>query len=317
LGDEVRGRAAIGREFLLGVNLPWQIYGCDFGANAWQPQGGVATPSRRRQLDETLAGLSEAGVQCVRWFLLCDGRAGVRWHSDRHTDLDEHVFADLDAALESLAAHRLQAMFAIFDFHLFRRARLANGVQLGGRRHVVTSDDARARLLDAVVAPILDRYRAHPSIFAWDLINEPEWATLGVGTRRSGESIGRDQMRRWLGELATLAHSLATQPVTVGSACAAWLDLVAGLGLDFYQVHWYDKHEHLGPLGAPVASLGVDRPVLLGEFPTRGSARRPDEVVAIARRAGYAGAFAWSVLATDTASDARAALIHLSPTRRA
>ena len=176
----------IGRDFLLGVNLPWQLYGCDFGANAWQPDGGVATPSRRRQMNETLAQLAGAGVRYVRWFLLCDGRAGVRWHGDRPDGLDGHVFRDLDAALDSLAEHRLQAMFALFDFHMIRRARLVSGVQLGGRRGVVISDGERARLQYTVVAPILERYGTHPVVFAWDLINEPEWATRGMGTRTRG-----------------------------------------------------------------------------------------------------------------------------------
>jgi hypothetical protein len=42
---------------------------------------------------------------------------------------------------------------------------------------------------------------------------------------------------------------------------------------------------------------------VLGEFPTRGSARAPGEILALAKRHGYGGALFWSALATDGATD--------------
>jgi hypothetical protein len=74
------------------------------------------------------------------------------------------------------------------------------------------------------------------------------------------------------------------------------------LGLDFYQVHWYDKLKRQPSLDTPIAQLGFDRPVLLGEFPTRGSKRSPEDIVLTAKTAGYAGAFYWSVLSEDECS---------------
>jgi hypothetical protein len=41
---------------------------------------------------------------------------------------------------------------------------------------------------------------------------------------------------------------------------------------------------------------------VLGEFPTKGSQRTPEDIVATARAAGYAGAFFWSVLSNDECS---------------
>jgi len=62
-----------------------------------------------------------------------------------------------------------------------------------------------------------------------------------------------------------------------------------------------------------LVNIGLDRPVILGEFPTRGSLRSPEEIVRTARRAGYAGALAWSALAGDEASDAGAMARSLRP----
>ena len=74
-----------------------------------------------------------------------------------------------------------------------------------------------------------------------------------------------------------------------------------GLGLDFYQVHWY---EPLGwaALADPADRFGLDRPVLLGEFPGRGASATPADIVLAARRAGYMGALIWSVTSQDDVS---------------
>ena len=57
---------------------------------------------------------------------------------------------------------------------------------------------------------------------------------------------------------------------------------------------------------------------MLGEFPTtRLAADAASEIVAAARRAGYVGALAWSVLAEDQASDFASAADELRLERRA
>lgn len=99
-------------------------------------------------------------------------------------------------------------------------------------------------------------------------------------------------------------HGHTRHQVTVGSACTAWLALVSGLGLDFYQAHWYDSVEKRSPLARPVASLSLDRPLILGEYPTKGSARSAEAILATAIDCGYSGALAWSLLAGDDASEA-------------
>jgi hypothetical protein len=106
--------------------------------------------------------------------------------------------------------------------------------------------------------------------------------------------------------MVALIHSATSHPATVGSAGVRWRASYTDLGLDFYQVHWYDSLKHQPPLHTPVAQLGFDRPVLLGEFPTRGSTWTGQEIVNAARAAGYSGAFYWSVLSKDHCSSSSA-----------
>jgi hypothetical protein len=109
-------------------------------------------------------------------------------------------------------------------------------------------------------------------------------------------------MRRFIKKTARLVHRCTGQLATVGLANAAGLPLVRDTGLDFYQVHWYDRWESVAPLQRPVAELDLDRPLLLGEFPTRNSSRSPEAIVAAAKSSGYSGALGWSVLGTDRSS---------------
>jgi hypothetical protein len=296
----------LGADFLIGVNLPWLDYGCDFGTNAWQPEGGLARPERRQRLAPVFESLAARGIRAVRWFMLGDGRAGIRWGEDGcPLALDDRFFPDVDSALDLARAHGLRVLFTLIDFLWFRRPRVLEGVRMHGRRPVVHDARKRGALLDRVFGPLLERYGHDDTILAWDVINEPEWATFAVGTWDPRVSVSRRRMRAFIGETAALVHSRTGHPVTVGAASAAGLGLLRGLGLDFYQVHWYDSVERRAPLERPVSALGLDRPVLLGEYPTAGSARSPESIVARARESGYAGAFAWSVLADDSATDAR------------
>jgi hypothetical protein len=285
--------------FVLGANLPWVGYGTDVGANLWSPSGGLAAdPLRLARLDHALAGLSADGISIVRLFLLCDLRAGVRF--DRHglpTGVDDALFADIDALLASARRHDVRLIPALLDFHLCNPAKMIDGVQTGGRSHLVTSSEGRSALIQSVLAPIFRRYGNDDAIAAWDVMNEPEWCLTLAASRRTRDPFGALQTLLAGAVRSVRAH--ARQPVTVGSAGTWQLDLVRPLGLDFYQVHWYERFRW-SKLAQPVSHFALDRPVLLGEFP--GRTARVGRVLDTARRAGYRGALVWSVLAEDDQS---------------
>jgi hypothetical protein len=294
-------------ELVVGANLPWLDYGQDFGANAWQPRGGLARPERRERVRRALGDLAESGATLVRWWLLGDGRAGLREDdAGRVVGLDDRVLPDLDAAIEALREARLRAQLVLTDFLWLDLPRAEGGVRLGGRRDHVRDPGLRARLLEHVFAPIAERYGREPAIAGWDLMNEPEWATLAVGTLDPRRSVSRRQMRAYLAELAAAFRARVVQPLSVGLASARWLSLVEGLDLDEAQVHWYETLDTVTTLARPVELLGLDRPVVLGEFPTRGASLPPPAILQVAREAGYSAALAWSALADDRATDRRA-----------
>jgi len=290
--------------FFVGANLPWIDYGCDFGTSAWFPDGGLgARPDALNSYVAALDRLAGDRVRIVRLFLLCDLRSGVRFDSDgAPCGLDDVFFRDVDLAMDTAAERGLGLLPVLFDFHLCRAPEVVSGVQLGGRSRLVSDPRLRDRLLSQVVRPVAARYAHHPAVVAWDLFNEPEWCTWSLSTADASHAVEFASMRDCLGQMVACLHADAAQPVTVGMAGIEHLDLVRGLGLDFYQVHWYERFGWFA-LADAVTRFDLDRPVVLGEFPGRCANTTPFEIVSTARRAGYAGALVWSVLAADDVSE--------------
>ena len=285
--------------FSVGANLPWITYGGDFGANAWRPQGGLGAQGVSLDAFASLTELRALGVETIRWFMFCDGRAGIRFGDDGSPlGLDEHVLHDLGTALQLASAADVRIVFTLFDFLFCAPRSHVAGVDTGGHAEVVSDPRKREALLKHVVTPVLEALANHPAIEAWDIINEPEWVA----------DVRPSSMTDFIGQASAVVHATASQPVTVGLASARGLDLVRGAGLDFYQVHWYDKHEREAPLRRDVLEMTLDRPVVLGEFPTRGSRFTTDEILRISSQAGYSGAWFWSINGEDEASDGEAAV---------
>ena len=286
--------------FILGANLPWVGYGTDIGASAWYPAGGLRSqPASLELLSGTFATLARDGISLVRTFLLCDLRSGVRFDaSGIPTGLDDSVFLDLDSLLAVARQHHIQLMPVLLDFHLCGLPHIVNGVQLGGRSRLIEDPAARSALVDLVLRPIVERYREEEVIAAWDIMNEPEWC-LGTGPRTI-DPVTFGALQAFLGQAVECVHESSRHPVTIGSAGTFGLDLVRPLGLDVYQVHWYERFGWRA-LERPVADLDLgDRPVILGEFAGRSASIA--KVLDTAKRAGYGGALVWSVLGGDEAS---------------
>ncbi len=287
--------------FSLGVNLPWKRYGCDFGSNAWRI-GGLAVHDNaavRRALDTA----REAGADIVRWFVFCDGRAGLDYDAaGLPARLQPAVFDDMARALDIVGQAGLRLVPVLFDFHWAATRSVVNGVQLGGRGWMLRDPQARLALVAHGVKPLLAAVGHDPRIALWDLCNEPEW--MARPRWALGGRVGRRTLRRWLGDLLSEVRRLSPHPVTVGLASAQGLRLVETLDLDVWQVLWYDRHDRRSPLTPCPAVASSSRPMVLGEFPSAGSRRAPLEILAASRAAGYAGAWGWSLLAQDSATSA-------------
>ena len=287
-------------QFVLGANLPWVGYGTDVGTSAWYPAGGLSSqPASLDLLGSTFATLARDGITLVRTFLLCDLRSGVRFDaSGIPAGLDDAVFRDIEALVAVARQHQIQLIPVLLDFHVCGFRHVVNDVQLGGRSSLIENPVLRSALVELVLRPIVEQYRDEQVIVAWDVMNEPEWC-LGVGPRTI-EPVTLPALHAFLRQAVECVHESSRQPVTVGSAGTFGLDLVRAVGLDIYQVHWYERFGWRA-LEQPVADLDLhDRPAILGEFAGRSAS--VGRVLDTAKRSGYSGALVWSVLGGDAAS---------------
>ncbi|MBI2266338.1 MAG: hypothetical protein HYU64_14425, partial [Armatimonadetes bacterium] len=150
----------------------------------------------------------------------------------------------------------------------------------------------RESLIQNAIVPLLDHFGQSPAIFGWDAANEPEWAMKGVFPRVS-HPVEDSAMKSFVREIACEVHRRTVHPITLGAASTQTVRIWRNLDLDFFQVHYYPWMEPFSPLSKSVSSLRLDRPVLLGEFPTSDPRGIP-KVLNMARKAGYIGALGWS-----------------------
>ncbi len=292
-----------GSEFIVGVNYPWNKYGADFGQSAWGHHG-VSSLDGYGQVELDFASLEALGVKSIRWFLLCDGRSGlVLDGNNKVVGLDEKVFQDLDAALEIAKRHNIRIIFVFVDFSVFNARHPLAGINVSLGASLAEDPEYREDFINNAVVPILKRYGGNDSILAWEVVNEPEWAMNILGGRSFKKNVSVKAMQDFVALAVNAIHANAKQPATVGSARRDWLKYWRNSNLDFYQFHYYPNQEWITPFDAPIALSDLDKPCILGEFPTNRSSRDVTGYLETSHKNGLAGAFAWGLRSTDRFSN--------------
>ena len=327
--------------YLHGCNYPWStdgstvFYGLDFGANVWGSHLGVST--RRAAVARDFAEMAALGFTTTRWFLFCDGRAGILY-DDRGLPIgpDPHLFTDLDAALEIARDISMRIDFVLFDHRwMFTGthetiADPVTGTLLEawlpeGRARVLLSKSGRDRLFERVIVPLVRRYgptgeRADlaSALLAFELMNQPDFV-IEEWERDLSTHVRRPLPFEVVAELVSLlsdaVHEYSSAFATLGCARLhnLWAWDAENLGLDVLQVHSYPDMRHrereTDVFGTPASGLGVHRNIILGAFPGGGHSKPPegitspphtlDEYLEFAVGGGYVGAWPWSFSGTD------------------
>ncbi|MFT5685204.1 MAG: hypothetical protein ACI8RZ_006153 [Myxococcota bacterium] len=294
--DDTAGPVGLPADFHVGVNYPWHNYGSDFGDNAWG-LGGVA--DHESAIEADFAAMADAGVAVVRWFVLTDGRSGIRFDAEGlPAALEDSVLEDLDAVVTLAEAHGLVLVLSLLDFWWLAEAETVDGVQLGGHAGVIASAQGRTALIETVFRPLLVAFGERAGIGAWEVINEPEWAIEGLGSGWLGDGVSEAAMVALVDEAVAAIHDETSHPATVGSASITdaqrlW---VAG-DLDLIQVHSYDGAAQI----TDAAMLSVV-PCVVGELGTASIYGSLSDNLSTLEERGYGGVWLWSLRGEDEAS---------------
>jgi hypothetical protein len=323
---------------LVGVNFPWLNYGWDFGLGPPAWRGTRTTPHWFDEIDAHLLHLHGLGVRVIRWFVVADGltygsgaaapRADPhnprRWHFDPgpldHPFIDH--FTELLARIaffNSRMSPPLLLLPVLVDFTFCQPGALevmkptpaAPATQVPdpdwvkrGRAEAIADAAKQKRFLDAVLTPLLQVSQGQrDTIYAWELMNEPEWVTNGwEPNAASNLPVDAGAMRAFLEDGKGRVRSAGFKP-TIGFNRIETIE-ISGITAEINQFHHYASNvRRLGP-----HVFDPQFPAIVGEFATAETDIWPElgsnqSVLARLKRIaglGYPMALPWSYLQRDT-----------------
>ncbi len=289
-----------GTPFLAGINYPWKSYQ-DFGTGAWG-HSGVSTTGVYDEIDTDFANIAATGSQVVKWRVFNDARYSPEFGPDGSvTGLDEEFFKDVDAAIGIAAKYHLYLVLSLVDSGMWTASCQRDGVQMGGHADVMSDPAKRESLIQNAIVPLVRHVARSGRVVSYEVIAEPEWGVDELHTEDDGRiTVPLADVQAFVKEAAAAIHRNGGIRVTVESNRPTNMQYWKGLGLDYYSFSWYDWMEPYDPLDVDASTYGLDRPVVLGEFPIENSQYYDYQtILGIALGRGYAGAFAWSYDSQD------------------
>lgn len=247
----------------VGINYPWMVYGKDFGKIPSMPRtpwlGGI---------DRELQQFKGLGIVAVRWFLLCDGEF---FGTQLHAPLSQEFKADFMGLLEHFTKADLKLLPSLVDFHCFRPPHPTYPQKQG--RADLLRDPSNAQLMTTFLHESLDplleiseKYKK--TIYAWELINEPEWVTqmspTDLGKPGEEKTVPLAKMKAFIQEgvgRINAHHFLSTVGFGKYETLKNWNS--PALGITLHQFHYYGD-----PAKLPAQTFDPRWPVFIGEIAT-------------------------------------------------
>lgn len=306
------------KRFVYGANYAWRDFAGDFGGiSAWGVMGVSGAPAGYAA---DLGDMQKHGANVIRWWIFPDFRGdGVTFDgSNVPTGVTATALADVGKALELADQANVLLLPTFFSFDGFRPTQTNQGVLVRSLAPIATDAGARKALVDVVVRPIVKAAQQSAfarRVFAWEVINEPEWAVTGASMYGGDPAfdptagltaLTHAQMETFIKDVVGGVRAETQAMVTVGGAAPKWAHAWTQCGLDFYQWHYYDWINTYWPYTDGPQKYGLGKPVVVGEMPMDRLAGQPfASVAATLYQNGYAGALGWSY------SDAKASVPNL------
>lgn len=289
--QEIRSRAATvpnrlpwqGKDwYLLGANVPWYNWACDFGCNV---NGGVS--GNKPTLGTGFQKMKDNNVRVARWWVFPGDPWQITRDANGPTGLDPAIYADFDAALQLADQYDLY-----YNFVLFSGATAPPKAWL--------TDPAQRAKLGQALAPLFARYANNPRVMSWEIYNEPEFQ---IWNNEIDETSAVETAK----VIANTVHQNSPALVTIGNAFADGIPMWKDVALDYYSPHWYDYMSsgnyciRCQTAAQLRSNLGItdNKPIVVGETYASSTVDAQARMTDFYNN-GYAGAWPWSVFSNRT-----------------
>lgn len=285
-------------DFLMhsGVNLPWLNHGWDLGDNPWGgPPNGFH--SNRVSLAEDFAYLRQHNVKLCRVFLFCDFRTGLEYDGNGNIlGFDPYVDPDMHALLEVANEYGIRVLPVLMNYQMADGVEWEGTNKVGEHAEFITNPVIRSQLLTNIVAPFVREFGTNPAVHAWDIMNEPRFAT----------NAPAEAVKSFIEDCATLITNEAPGAwVCFGNNDRCQLGEYGETNCNLVQIHFYDSMADWWDFDMPASNISA-KPVLFGEVQMTNVAQKLDSALSN----GYVGVLFWSLNApclelsfTNVASD--------------
>ena len=239
----------INGSFIKGANLPWidGDYYNDIAVDPHHPDWGCGYSSTDMGL--YLADLRKMGVPVVRFWLNQDDQGCAIDAMGFVTGVTDLFWSNLDDIVSLAAKNSIRLYLTLSD----------------GRVDWLTNSALANAYKTNCLTAMVKRYQGNQAVFGIDLMNEIDaWVTDPVMGGWDDNGASWAQAQSYIKSFASAVHGAdPNRLVSCSTAVHQWHTLThfMGLGLDFYDFHDYED----APAFPPASSLGLDRPVFIGE----------------------------------------------------
>ncbi len=308
--------------FINGVNIPWNEFGWDFGEHHLWGRGYDSL-----YFENTFTELEANGVNCVRMWVHCDGRANPNFDENGFvTGLDNGMLEELDDFVTRAKNHNLLVILTLWSHDLLEDYTDDAGEFAGLHKDLITEPEKTQSYLDHALKPIVQHLNHHCNLLAWEIMSEPEWCMRILGGASTSQTLDSETMQRFVGKCIQIIRANSSQYITVGSAYPCGNDYGQNknywheteferLGfdcekvhVDFYSFHYFEwMNEEENVFEQTVQFWDVNKPILIAESAVKTTDKNTllpaKEQLEHAFDKNYAGVLFWSVGANDEYSD--------------
>lgn len=302
--------------FLSGINVAWDRYANDVGD----------IPINLSAYREVILKTRAAGGNTIRMWLSTNGKNDPKFDpaTGLVNGLGSETISNVQRVLDFSYENGVVVSLCLLSHNLLQDGQ---GAPISNNIQMLKTDEGIQAYIDNALLPLVSAIGYHPAIATWEIFNEPEGMLVNGGWTdfASIANFGMLDLQKFINRVAGAIKSI--NPNLLVSNGAQTFKYSANVGvfennysdsalieaggdplgvLDFYQVHFYPNHQgdELSPFHHPADYWGLDKPIVIGEFPNAGvvpiggefktsSELNTVEAYKYLFDNGYAGALSW------------------------